>query len=123
MEAPKAQLTKKSPDDPKTPLQHAHTLWVTLKKEKAEEGQEQDWESGIKPVSTFATIEDFWHVYQYIKRPSQLEAGTTLQVFMEGVKPMWEDPNFVEGGRFTLRVQKTHSNRFWEDLMLGFLGE
>jgi len=36
---------------------------------------------------------------------------------------MWEDPNFVDGGRFVIKTNKTHTNRFWEDLVIAYLGE
>lgn len=49
--------------------------------------------------------------------------GTVLNVFVEGVKPVWEDPACKEGGRFSLRVPKTHTSKFWEDLLLAMIGE
>jgi hypothetical protein len=36
---------------------------------------------------------------------------------------MWEDEKCKEGGRFVLRVPKTHSNLFWENLVLSMIGE
>jgi hypothetical protein len=32
------------------------------------------------------------------------ELKATFHVFADGVKPMWEDPAFQEGGRIVLRV-------------------
>lgn len=49
--------------------------------------------------------------------------GTVLNVFVDGVKPVWEDPACKEGGRFSLRVPKTHTSKFWEDLLLAMIGE
>jgi len=36
---------------------------------------------------------------------------------------MWEDELCKNGGRFVLRVPKTHSNLFWENLALSMIGE
>jgi translation initiation factor 4E len=36
---------------------------------------------------------------------------------------MWEDEKCKDGGRWTLRVQKSHTNKYWEDLVLAMLGE
>lgn len=36
---------------------------------------------------------------------------------------MWEDPNCENGGRWIIRAPKSHSNWFWENLMLSFIGE
>ena len=49
--------------------------------------------------------------------------GTVLNVFVDGVKPLWEDPACKEGGRFSLRVPKTHTAKYWEDLLMAMIGE
>ncbi len=36
---------------------------------------------------------------------------------------MWEDENCKDGGRWVMRVPKTHSNLFWENLILAMIGE
>ena len=46
-----------------------------------------------------------------------------LLQFIEGVKPLWEDPNCADGGRWTIRTPKTHSAKFWEDILLAMVGE
>lgn len=43
--------------------------------------------------------------------------------FVEGVKPMWEDEANKKGGRWVLKINKEFSDRIWEDLILGFIGE
>lgn len=36
---------------------------------------------------------------------------------------MWEDEHCKDGGRWALRVPKTHTNKYWEDLLLALIGE
>lgn len=36
---------------------------------------------------------------------------------------MWEDEQCKDGGRFVLRIPKTHSNKYWEDAVLAMIGE
>jgi translation initiation factor 4E len=36
---------------------------------------------------------------------------------------MWEDEHCKNGGRFVLKLPKTHSNIYWENLVLGLIGE
>lgn len=36
---------------------------------------------------------------------------------------MWEDEACKDGGRWVLRVPKTHTNKYWEDLILAMIGE
>ena len=49
--------------------------------------------------------------------------GTILHYFVSGVKPLWEDPACKEGARITLRLPKTHTAKYWEDLLFAMLGE
>lgn len=43
--------------------------------------------------------------------------------FVDPVKPMWEDENCVDGGCWSIRVPKTHTNKYWEDLLMAMIGE
>ena len=43
--------------------------------------------------------------------------------FKEGIKPLWEDEHCKDGGRFQIRVPKTHGSKFWENLLLAMIGE
>jgi translation initiation factor 4E len=36
---------------------------------------------------------------------------------------MWEDEHCKSGGRWSIRVPKTHTNKYWEDLILALIGE
>lgn len=36
---------------------------------------------------------------------------------------MWEDEKNKAGGRWTIKVPKSHSNKYWEDLVLSLIGE
>ena len=62
-------------------------------------------------------------LYSSLKRPSQLATGTFLQLFIDGVKPMWEDEANKEGGRWAIRVQKGYADTMWENLVLALIGE
>lgn len=56
-------------------------------------------------------------------RPENLPVGCKFSVFQEGIKPAWEDKANEGGGGFILRVKKNYANKFWEDLLLSFIGE
>lgn len=36
---------------------------------------------------------------------------------------MWEDEHNSAGGKFSLVIPKNFSNKYWEDLVLSFIGE
>jgi translation initiation factor 4E len=54
----------------------------------AAEASLDEYENLIKPLATFETVEDFWAVYQHLKRPEAVETKTCYHLFREGIKPM-----------------------------------
>lgn len=36
---------------------------------------------------------------------------------------MWEDESCKDGGRWVIRIPKSHSNKYWEDIQLAMIGE
>jgi len=77
----------------------------------------------MKQVCHFQYVEDFWGYYQHFVRPEELPSNCEFFLFQDNIKPMWEDSNNENGGRFKLRIKKQYGNRFWEDLILSFIGE
>jgi len=62
-------------------------------------------------------------MYQHLRRPTAMPYGTTLHVFTKGIKPVWEDPALEKGARFQLKSAKSHTSKYWEDLLLALIGE
>lgn len=64
--------------------------------------------------------EGFWRVYNHLLRPHQLReggAGEEFQLFMEGVKPTWEDPANAKGGKLVVRLPPQLTSQYWEALV------
>eukprot|EP01063_Lacrimia_lanifica_P026740 TRINITY_DN3653_c0_g1_i1.p2 TRINITY_DN3653_c0_g1~~TRINITY_DN3653_c0_g1_i1.p2 ORF type:complete len:181 (+),score=79.29 TRINITY_DN3653_c0_g1_i1:54-596(+) len=109
--------------DKKHPLEHKWTMWYDSRKTAVDTGR---WEDNLQKVSDFAAVEDFWSIYNHIKRPNALEYGANYHVFKSGIKPMWEDEANKVGGRFILSGTKKDSDRLndmWELLLLSMIGE
>eukprot|EP01016_Furgasonia_blochmanni_P042965 TRINITY_DN5770_c0_g1_i1.p1 TRINITY_DN5770_c0_g1~~TRINITY_DN5770_c0_g1_i1.p1 ORF type:complete len:258 (+),score=52.02 TRINITY_DN5770_c0_g1_i1:157-930(+) len=107
----------------KTKLMRGFTFWFSVFKQGKTKLRSGEYEETIRRVGSFDTIEDFWMYYQHIRRPDTLPSGVEFYLFQEGIRPMWEDEANRNGGKFVLRIQKTYANRFWEDLILSFIGE
>jgi hypothetical protein len=58
----------------------------------AEQGVVHPYENSIKPIATIKTVEEFWAVYDYLKRPSDLPTTTDYHFFRSHIMPTWEDP-------------------------------
>ncbi|KAG7153368.1 Eukaryotic translation initiation factor 4E-like 1, partial [Homarus americanus] len=80
----------------KHPLENTWTLWF-FKIDPT-----KTWEDCQMLVASFNTIEDFWAVYNHIDPPSLLKNGRDYSLFKQHIKPMWEDENNCNGGRWLL---------------------
>ena len=109
----------------KTVLSRSFSFWFSFFKQSLTKAQKDNvaYEDTIKNICTFNTVEEFWGYYQHMIRPEQLPVGCEFFLFQKGIKPMWEDSLNMNGGRFVLRIKKDYGNKFWEDLLLSFIGE
>ena len=77
----------------------------------------------MKPLAKFSTINQFWKMYQHLKRPSSFEEATILNIFVEDIQPLWEAPEHQQAGCWNLRINKGFADKLWENLLLGMIGE
>lgn len=68
-----------------------------------------------KQVGDFSTVEEFWHVYLHLKRVNELPFTSEFQIFRQGVKPLWEDPVNVNGGKWVVRFKRSLKTKKAED--------
>ena len=81
-----------------------------------------EYESQVKKIAEFDTIEDFWAIYQHMKKPDNCKQGIEIQMFKENIKPMWEDEFNKNGGKLSLKLNKGYTTIIWEELILGIIG-
>ncbi|TIB87599.1 translation initiation factor eIF4e [Wallemia mellicola] len=81
-----------------------------------------DYEKDLIKVASFDSVESFWNTYSYLNPPSTLPVVTDYQLFRSGVRPVWEDPENIKGGKWILRLKKGIVDQLWEDLVLAIIG-
>lgn len=100
------------------------TLWHLNKNIlKDENNNDISYEDAMVKLGTFKTLESFWGLYSYIKRPNDLKTSMELNCFREGVAPLWEDIANRDGGKWVIRLKKGMANRCWENALLALLGD
>lgn len=82
-----------------------------------------DYEKSIKPLCRIPSAQAFWQVYSHLKRPSALPTVSDYHFFKEGIRPVWEDEENKQGGKWTMRLKKGVADRFWEELLLAMIGD
>lgn len=77
----------------------------------------------VKQISSFKSLEEFWSIFQHIRKPDTCRSGTELFLFARDIKPLWEDPNNTNGGKVSIRLRKNFSSIVWEEIIFAFIGE
>merc|ERR1719231_648919 len=98
--------------DQQHPLQYAWSF--TYFKKVAN----KSYEDSTFTLGTTRTVEDFWRLYVHLRRPvDERPTVCDYHVFRDGIKPMWEDENNVNGGKWIVRLKKGVAARYWEDVV------
>ncbi|XP_067015665.2 eukaryotic translation initiation factor 4E-like [Anabrus simplex] len=111
-----------SPDfSVKHSLQNSWTLWYSHNDTKS------DWAENQRQIATFNTVEDFWSLFNHIKKSNKLDQGQGYALFKTGIRPMWEDEANTKGGRWLINLEKRKRdkdlNKYWQEVLLLLIGE
>lgn len=82
-----------------------------------------EYEKTLHPIASCTTAEEFFVVYQHLKRPSTLPLVSDYHLFKKGIRPIWEDEENKKGGKWIVRLKKGVADRYWEDLLFAIIGE
>ncbi|KAK4451847.1 translation initiation factor eIF 4e-like domain-containing protein [Podospora aff. communis PSN243] len=82
-----------------------------------------EYEKTLHPIASCDSVEDFFAVYQHLKRPSALPLVSDYHLFKKGIRPIWEDEENKNGGKWIVRLRKGVADRYWEDLLLAIIGD
>jgi translation initiation factor 4E len=84
-----------------------------------------NYNQSIKKIASFQSVERFWTIYDYLKRPSDFKdiKAVEFHLFKDGISPFWEDSQNKAGGKWMLRLRKGVAARYWEDILLAIIGE
>ncbi|KAG0207927.1 Eukaryotic translation initiation factor 4E type 2 [Mortierella sp. NVP41] len=104
-------------------LHPLHFNWVFWFMHRAPGSKILNYESSMKKIATFGSVEDFWAVYSHLKRPHELPNVSDYHLFKQGVRPVWEDATNINGGKWIVRLKKGLASRYWENLVMAVIGD
>ncbi|KAI9664228.1 MAG: hypothetical protein M1831_002407 [Alyxoria varia] len=107
-----------SDDGNQCPLKNSWIMWYRPPTSKT-----ADYEKSIKPVYRMSSVQDFWKVYVHLQRPSGLPTVSDYHFFKEGIRPVWEDAENKQGGKWIMRLKKGVIDRYWEEILLATVGD
>ena len=80
------------------------------------------YESTVKKIADFETVEDFWKIFQHMKKPEHLKNGIEFQLFKYKIKHLWEDESNKKGERISIKLKKENWYLVWEEFILLLIG-
>ncbi|KAK3327634.1 translation initiation factor eIF 4e-like domain-containing protein [Cercophora scortea] len=107
-----------------TPIHQLHNSWVFWFRPPISKANGFiEYEKTLHPIASCDTAEEFFTVYEHLKRPSTLPLVSDYHLFKKGIRPIWEDEENKRGGKWVVRLKKGVADRYWEDLLLGTIGD
>ncbi|RUS16437.1 eukaryotic translation initiation factor 4E type 3 [Endogone sp. FLAS-F59071] len=100
-----------------------HFTWVFWFMHRPPGAKILNYESSMKKIAAFASVEDFWAVYSHLRRPHELPNISDYHLFKQGVRPVWEDEFNINGGKWIVRLKKGLASRYWEALVVAIIGD
>ena len=101
------------------------TFWyrivdISLLKDKKGESQ---YANTVKKIADFDNVNDFWKIFQHMKKPENLQSGIEFHLFKNDIKALWEDESNEKGGRVSIKLKKDSSSLVWQEIILNFIGD
>ncbi|XP_058129944.1 eukaryotic translation initiation factor 4E type 2 isoform X1 [Anopheles ziemanni] len=103
-------------------LQYTYCLWFG-KKGSHRAAVVHEYVKSLHFVGRCASVEQWWSLYCHLVKPTVLKPFRRLHLFKSGIKPMWEDPANMRGGKWVIRLKKSKIDRAWENVCMAMLGE
>merc|ERR1712137_80482 len=106
------------------PLQPPWTLWVfDADSEKKGKSSLDSYNTALKKIYTFTTIQKFWTCFDNLPKSSNLPYNSCYHIMRDDIEPKWEYKDNAGGGIFCVRVPKAKTEKVWTDLVLSAIGE
>eukprot|EP01039_Chlorochromonas_danica_P001172 gene1171-1279_t len=121
---PEERDTLEEPEDLTllTAIQNRYAFWYRCDLGEKGKVQKHNYSESIKKIASFQSVERFWSIYDFLKRPHEFK-NAEFHLFKDGIRPFWEDNNNKDGGKWSVRLPKGIAGRYWEDILLAIIGE
>lgn len=123
----KINFKNNNPEQNKTKLENKFSFWYRIDDIIQYQLQKQaldkkEYEVQVKKIAEFDTVEEFWSIFQHLRKPDSCRAGIEYFMFKEPIKPMWEDENNKNGGRISIKLRKDFTTIIWEEMIFVLIG-
>ena len=80
--------------------------------------EKDNWKlSGYKQFYTINNISDFWKLYNNFDKIGGITSKHFF-IMKNDITPLWEDPNNINGGCWSFKIQEEYGDEMWVDLSI-----
>ena len=122
---PPAKITTSNIDKTeKTKLKLKYSFYYRISEspQKNTKMETKDYLNQVKKIADFETIEDFWAIFQHLRKPDSCRSGIEFLLFKENIKPIWEDENNKKGGKVSIILNQGYTTIIWEEMIFALIG-
>ena len=128
MSIPPAKINTSNNTLEKTKLKSRYAFWYRISEDIYQPPQktaidQKEYENQVIKIAEFETIEDFWAIFQHLRKPDSCRPGIHFQLFRADIKPIWEDINNKNGGKVTIKLRKDFTTIIWEEMIFAIIGD
>ena len=127
MSIPPAKITTTENTTEKTPLKSRYTFWYRIREESNKSSHKiidkKEYENQVRKIAEFETVEDFWAIFQHLRKPDSCGPGIDFQLFRYNIKPIWEDDNNKNGGKVSIKLRQGFTTIIWEEIIFSLIRE
>lgn len=76
------------------------------------------YEKNLKTICTLESLENVSYLLHHLRDFSKIEKQFYINVFKEGISPVWEDENNMNGCDWSLMLKKEVCQRYFERLLV-----
>lgn len=106
----------------KNKLNDSWALWYDYQEKKY--NSNLNWSDNLKLLGEMEDVETFWGIQKEIGNAQELQISSNLHFFRKGIKPMWEDPKNMNGGKWVLEIHSDQQiQSVWTNTLLFCISE
>jgi len=120
--------SNQSSEPNKTKLENSFSFWYRISDDIVQYQAPKQaldkkiYETQVKKIHEFDTVEEFWGIFQHLRKPDSCKPGIEFMMFKEPIKPMWEDEYNKNGGKISIKLRKEYTTIIWEEMIFALIG-
>ena len=125
---PPAKIVYRELDTDKTKISNKYSFWYRIvddlyQVQSKHPIDKSEYKDQVKKIAEFDSIEDFWAIFQHLRKPDSCKPGIEFQMLKEPIKPIWEDENNKNGGMISIKLRKGFTTIIWEEIIFALIGD